>query len=374
MALPRQRRARRPLRPHPVAVRVADPVGRRRSRRGRGADGPAVLGRQLRRRSWAGGASSWSASTARPRPSTRSCPTASPSAAARPSPPSSGWASSSAPPSGRSSEPCSSPTRPAGSRSSACCPSCWPWPRSSSRPTTRARRTTPSYRRSARVDLKGMFALPRQAPDFYWALSGRLALVLGYFMVNGYQLYILTDYVGLDDERAARVLGINALLFLATAILGTLVAGPALGPAPAPQGLRHRGLPAVAWSPCPFPLFSATTGGDVRLRRRRRGRVRRLLQRRLRPDERGAAQRGRPRPRPRQSSTRPTPAARPWRPRPARCSSPSGSASAPSSSAPSSSAPSAPRSSSRSGPCDEHRPTPSRTVLPVPPAHESSRP
>jgi MFS family permease len=105
-----------------------------------------------------------------------------------------------------------------------------------------------------------MFALPRQAPDFYWALAGRLALVLGYFMVNGYQLYILTDHVGLTDERAARVLGTNALLFLTTAILGTVVAGPLS------DRLQRRkafviGASLLSMVAVSFPLFSATTGG-----------------------------------------------------------------------------------------------------------------
>jgi len=75
--------------------------------------------------------------------------------------------------------------------------------------------------------IKASFTLPRNASDFYWALFGRLALVLGYFMVNGFQFYILTDYVNLSDDHAARVVGINAIIFLVTAIIGVLLAGPA---------------------------------------------------------------------------------------------------------------------------------------------------
>jgi MFS family permease len=69
-------------------------------------------------------------------------------------------------------------------------------------------------------------APPRKVPDFYWALWGRLLLVLGYFMVQNYQLYLLTDYVGLGEDDAARVVAINSVIFLVAAIVGTLVAGP----------------------------------------------------------------------------------------------------------------------------------------------------
>lgn len=74
--------------------------------------------------------------------------------------------------------------------------------------------------------IRDSFRPPRQAPDFYWAFWGRLMLVLGYFMVNGFQLYILTDYIGLDDDRAAPVLAINAVVFLGSALLSALVSGP----------------------------------------------------------------------------------------------------------------------------------------------------
>ena len=80
-----------------------------------------------------------------------------------------------------------------------------------------------------RPDLRGLaasFRFPRGAPDFYWALWGRLLLVLVYFMINGFQLYIFTDYVGLDEDATARALGVNAILFLVTALAGAALAGP----------------------------------------------------------------------------------------------------------------------------------------------------
>ncbi len=74
--------------------------------------------------------------------------------------------------------------------------------------------------------LSAAFRFPRGAPDFYWALWGRLLLVLGYFMVNGFQLYIFTDYVGLDQDATARALAVTSVLFLVTALVGSAVAGP----------------------------------------------------------------------------------------------------------------------------------------------------
>ncbi|MFJ5991440.1 MFS transporter [Lentzea sp. NPDC092896] len=76
------------------------------------------------------------------------------------------------------------------------------------------------------ADHKSSFTLPRQAPDFYWALWGRLFLVVGYFMINGFQLYILTDHVGLSTERAAEALGVNSIVFLVAALIAASIAGP----------------------------------------------------------------------------------------------------------------------------------------------------
>jgi MFS family permease len=117
----------------------------------------------------------------------------------------------------------------------------------------------------ARVDVRALvaaFRFPRAAPDFYWALWGRLLLVLGYFMVNGFQLYIFTDYVGLDDDATARAIGLNSLLFLLTALAGASVAGPLS------DRLQRRkafvvGASALAMAAVSIPFFVATTGGMV---------------------------------------------------------------------------------------------------------------
>jgi MFS family permease len=80
--------------------------------------------------------------------------------------------------------------------------------------------------RTPRESWRSLVAFPRGAPDFTWALWGRLLLMLGYFSVAAYQLYILTDYVGLDDtEAAAAIVAIGVTAALAS-LIGAGVAGP----------------------------------------------------------------------------------------------------------------------------------------------------
>jgi len=70
------------------------------------------------------------------------------------------------------------------------------------------------------------FAFPRNAPDFYFALFSRLVILLGYNAVGGYQLYVLTDYMGLDPVAAGGVITQASLLTLVAAFAGAFVFGP----------------------------------------------------------------------------------------------------------------------------------------------------
>ncbi len=47
--------------------------------------------------------------------------------------------------------------------------------------------------------LRTFWVNPVKHPDFFWAFTGRLLLYTGYFAVTGYQLFILTDYLGIED-------------------------------------------------------------------------------------------------------------------------------------------------------------------------------
>jgi MFS family permease len=85
-------------------------------------------------------------------------------------------------------------------------------------------RTDP--RPATRMSLRSTLTFPRNAPDFYWAFFGRLAVILGYYSVGGYQLYLVTDYVGLDEAAAANLLGTAALVNLVGSLIGSVLGGP----------------------------------------------------------------------------------------------------------------------------------------------------
>ena len=108
--------------------------------------------------------------------------------------------------------------------------------------------------------LTAMVRFPRGAPDFYWALWGRLLLVLGYFMINGFQLYIFTDYVGLDAEATARALSTNSVVFLLTALAGSALAGP-LSDRMERRKAFVVGASLLATTAVAIPFFVATTDG-----------------------------------------------------------------------------------------------------------------
>lgn len=78
----------------------------------------------------------------------------------------------------------------------------------------------------SRREMFQTFSFPRKAPDYYWALIGRLLIVLGYYMVSGYQLYILTDHMGLDSGAAANFITIIALVNVVALTLAAVVSGP----------------------------------------------------------------------------------------------------------------------------------------------------
>jgi MFS family permease len=109
-------------------------------------------------------------------------------------------------------------------------------------------------------EVAASFRMPRHAPDFYLVLWGRLLLVLGYFMINSFQLYIFTDYVGMTEADAAAAVRLNSLIFLGTALVGAALAGPIS------DRLRRRRLPVIlasllAGAAAAAPMFSATHTG-----------------------------------------------------------------------------------------------------------------
>lgn len=72
--------------------------------------------------------------------------------------------------------------------------------------------------------LKTFWVNPIAYPDFFWAFTGRLLLYTGYFAVTGYQLFILTDYLGV--ESPASVIPLLGLISLAGILIATIISGP----------------------------------------------------------------------------------------------------------------------------------------------------
>ncbi len=105
--------------------------------------------------------------------------------------------------------------------------------------------------------LRGFFVNPRKHPDFAWAFLARLVIVMGFQCVLSFQLYILSDYIGLGLEAA------NALYpaLAAIATLGIVVALLPAGVISDRIGRRKIiviiGAVVVAIS-CVIPLISPT--------------------------------------------------------------------------------------------------------------------
>ncbi|MGQ2913647.1 MFS transporter [Microbacterium kunmingense] len=72
--------------------------------------------------------------------------------------------------------------------------------------------------------LKTFWVNPVKHPDFFWAFTGRLLLYTGYFAVTGYQLFLLTDYFGVEHPET--VIPLLGLLSLVGIIISTVVSGP----------------------------------------------------------------------------------------------------------------------------------------------------
>jgi MFS family permease len=72
--------------------------------------------------------------------------------------------------------------------------------------------------------LKTFWVNPVKHPDFFWAFTGRLLLYTGYFMVTGYQLYLLQFYFHIDHPES--VIPLLGLLSLVGIIISTVVSGP----------------------------------------------------------------------------------------------------------------------------------------------------
>jgi MFS family permease len=73
--------------------------------------------------------------------------------------------------------------------------------------------------------IAGFWISPRKYPDFAWAFAARFLFILGYFVVFAFQLYLLTDYVGLKLGAADQSIGALALASLVTTVIAVIIGG-----------------------------------------------------------------------------------------------------------------------------------------------------
>ncbi|WP_394706161.1 MFS transporter [uncultured Martelella sp.] len=98
------------------------------------------------------------------------------------------------------------------------------------------------------------FSVPRRdARDYYLALFGKLAIVTATFAIQGYQLYILTDYQKVSEDSVGDQLVLISVILMVTALAMALVAGPIsdrIGRRKAP--VMFVGLLVAIGAPVPF--------------------------------------------------------------------------------------------------------------------------
>lgn len=73
---------------------------------------------------------------------------------------------------------------------------------------------------------RAFWVSPRQHPDFFWVFAGRFMLFLGYGIVTGYSLYLLSDYIGLGLDGAAAFAPWLTVAAIPTGLVTLLASGP----------------------------------------------------------------------------------------------------------------------------------------------------
>ncbi|GLY06740.1 MULTISPECIES: MFS transporter [Actinoplanes] len=71
------------------------------------------------------------------------------------------------------------------------------------------------------------FSFPRHnSRDYYLALSGKFLLQAGMYAITNYQLYILTDYIGMTEAESAATITLMATIQLVTSLIFGFGSGP----------------------------------------------------------------------------------------------------------------------------------------------------
>ena len=104
-------------------------------------------------------------------------------------------------------------------------PSCSPrsclWSSTATSPARTCSRTPFSWKEF----FAGFWINPKKNPDFAWAFAARFFFILGYFVIFAFQLFILTDYIGLSLAEANGSIGLLALSGMVTTLISIALGG-----------------------------------------------------------------------------------------------------------------------------------------------------
>jgi MFS family permease len=78
---------------------------------------------------------------------------------------------------------------------------------------------------SLRATLASFWVSPRRHPDFAWAFAARFCFVIGYYAVFTYNLYIMTDHLGMTLAQANAKVGILTGAMVVGAIVAMMIGG-----------------------------------------------------------------------------------------------------------------------------------------------------
>lgn len=71
------------------------------------------------------------------------------------------------------------------------------------------------------------FSFPlKNCRDYYLALFGKFMVIAATFAISGFQLYIFTDYIGLNEDETAGYVSIISMILLIAALVMSATAGP----------------------------------------------------------------------------------------------------------------------------------------------------
>ncbi|MFE5857918.1 MFS transporter [Streptomyces sp. NPDC056500] len=92
--------------------------------------------------------------------------------------------------------------------------------RAPDRPNSDTPREPLSVRRLAKL------MMPPKDADFGWALAGRLLTMLGFQCAMVYQLFLLTDHIGIDEGDTGRIVSAGGIVVALTSAAAVALAGP----------------------------------------------------------------------------------------------------------------------------------------------------